>query len=51
MSVSPDKMTFQDYLLSAGETAEYFVRIRYRDGRVTTNSNVVTVTAPKAKAK
>ena len=49
MSVNSDTLTFQDNLLSPGETAEYFVRIRYRDGRVTTNSNVVTVTAPKAK--
>ena len=51
MSANSDALTFQDNLLSPGETAEYFVRIRYRDGRVTTNSNVVTVTAPKAKAK
>lgn len=49
MSANSDALTFQDNLLSPGETAEYFVRIRYRDGRVTTNSNVVTVTAPKAK--
>ena len=51
MSVGADKMTFQDNLLSAGETAEYFVRIRYKDGRATTNSNTVAVTAPKEKAK
>ena len=51
MSVSSDALTFQDNLLSPGETAEYFVRIRYKDGRVTTNSNIVVVTAPKEKAK
>ena len=42
---------FQDNLLSAGESAEYFVRIRYKDGRATTDSNIVVVTAPKAKDK
>ena len=51
MSVSSDALTFQDNLLSPGETAEYFVRIRYKDGRVTTNSNTVVVTAPNEKAK
>ena len=51
MSVNSDVMTFQDNLLSAGETAEYFVRIRYEDGRATTNSNIVTVTANKQKAE
>ena len=51
MSVNSDVLTFQDNLLSAGETAEYFVRIRYEDGRATTNSNIVTVTANKQKAE
>ena len=51
MSVKPDALTFQDNLLSAGETAEYFVRIRYKDGRASTNSNIVVVTAPEEKAK
>ena len=44
-------LTFQDYLLSAGETAEYYVRIRYKDGRASTNSNIVVVTAPIEKTK
>ena len=51
MSVSSDALTFQDNLLSPGKTAEYFVRIRYKDGRVTTNSNTVVVTAPNEEAK
>lgn len=51
MSVKPDALTFQDNLLSPGETAEYYVRIRYKDGRATTNSNTVVVTAPKEKSK
>ena len=51
MSVNSDVLTFQDNLLSPGETAEYFVRIRYEDGRATTNSNIVTVTANKQKAE
>ncbi len=51
MSVNSDALMFQDNLLSAGESAEYFVRIRYKDGRATTDSNIVVVTAPKAKDK
>ena len=51
MSVKSDALTFHDNLLSAGETAEYYVRIRYKDGRATTNSNTVVVTAPKEKSK
>lgn len=51
MSVKSTELLFQDNLLSAGESAEYFVRIRYKDGRVTTDSNIVVVTAPKEKDK
>ena len=47
MSVSANDMMFQDYLLSPGESAEYFVRIRYKDGRSTTDSNIIVVTAPQ----
>lgn len=49
MSVSANERMFQDYLLSPGESAEYFVRIRYKDGRATTDSNIIVVTAPKEK--
>ena len=49
MSVSDNERMFQDYLLSPGESAEYFVRIRYKDGRATTDSNIIVVTAPKEK--
>lgn len=49
MSVGADELTFQDNLLSPGESAEYFVRIRYKDGRATTDSNIIVVTAPKEK--
>ena len=50
-SVKKEDRMFQDYLLPAGESAEYYVRIRYSDGRYTTNSNTVTVTAPKEEKK
>ena len=49
MSVDAKELMFQDYLLSPGESAEYFVRIRYKDGRSTTDSNIIVVTAPKEK--
>ena len=49
MSVRPDERVFQDHLLSAGQSAEYFVRIRYKDGRLTTDSNIIVVTAPEEK--
>lgn len=48
-SVKSSDLMLQDNLLSPGESAEYFVRIRYKDGRVTTDSNIVVVTAPKEK--
>ena len=51
MSVKSSDLLFQDNLLQPGESAEYFVRIRYKDGRVTTDSNIVVVTAPKEKDK
>ena len=51
MSVKSSELMFQDNLLQPGESAEYFVRIRYKDGRVTTDSNIVEVTAPKEKDK
>lgn len=50
MNVKPEERVFEDYLLSAGETAEYYVKIRYRDGRATTNSNTVKVEAPSGTA-
>ena len=51
MSVKSSELFFQDNLLLPGQSAEYFVRIRYKDGRVTTDSNIVVVTAPKEKDK
>ena len=50
MNVKPDERIFEDYLLSAGESAEYYVKIRYSDGRSTTNSNIVKVEAPSGTA-
>lgn len=50
MSVKKEDRIFEDRLLSAGETAEYYVKIRYRDGRSTTESNVVKVTAPASSS-
>ena len=47
MSVKADDRVFQDYLLLPGQSAEYYIKIKYADGRETTPSNIVTVTAPK----
>lgn len=47
LSTAPDDLMFTDSLLSPGESADYYVMIQYADGRESTPSNVVTVTAPK----
>ncbi len=38
---------YTDYLLEPGESAQYRVSVRFRDGRKGPTSNIVTVTAPK----
>ena len=40
-----------DYLLHPGETAEYYVVIRFEDGRRSLKSNTVSISAPKEKEK
>ena len=47
MSVKAEDRVFQDYLLAPGQSATYYVKIKYADGRETTPSNTVTVTAPE----
>ena len=49
MSAKAEDRVFQDYLLSPGQSATYYVKIKYADGRETTPSNMVTVTAPEKK--
>lgn len=47
MSAKAEDRVFQDYLLAPGQSATYYVKIKYADGRETTPSNTVTVTAPE----
>ena len=47
MSVKADDRLFHDYLLSPGQSAEYYIKIKYADGRETTPSNIIIITAPK----
>lgn len=50
-SVEKHLLDFSDFLLSEGETAEYYVEIQYEDGRVSFPSNTVLVTAPKKEGQ
>lgn len=43
-----DSPYFTDGLSAPGETAEYYVSVRFRDGRATPPSNIVAVTAPES---
>ena len=43
MSAAPADRSFQDYLLRPGQSASYFIRIKYADGRQSEDSNTVTV--------
>ena len=45
--VDSSERLYTDVRTRPGETAEYYVSIRFRDGRATRKSNVVTVVAPK----
>ena len=45
-SAPKDEPTFFDYSIRPGETAEYYVKIKFRDGRESTHSNTVSVTMP-----
>lgn len=46
ISADPDENSFTDYLLSEGETAEYYIQIQMEDGRESEQSNIVTIKAP-----
>ena len=46
-SAEPDNPIYSDGLLQPGEQAEYYVKIRFRDGRVSTPSNIVSVSRGK----
>ena len=47
LSAPKDDLSFSDFLLKPGEKAEYYVLIHYNDGRDSTRSNIVSVTASK----
>lgn len=46
ITVPSDTPMHTDYLLSPGETAQYYVTIRFADGRRSLPSNTVSVSAP-----
>ena len=48
-SVDYDKRTYSDMRLKPGESTKYRIRILYEDGRSSTYSNEVSVTAPEKK--
>ena len=47
ISAQPDQFSRNDFLLKAGETAEYYVQIHYEDGRDSQRSNIISVSAPE----
>ncbi len=47
MSAAKDARTFSDRLLEPGETARYFIRVKYADGRQSEDSNMVEVSRIK----
>lgn len=49
MSAEPDERDFSDFLLRAGQTAEYYIQIQMEDGRESVPSNVVNIKAPDKK--
>lgn len=49
LSTDNTERSFSDYVLKPGQSAEYFVKIRLKDGRFSQNSNIIKVTAPKAQ--
>ncbi|MBR5038374.1 MAG: hypothetical protein IKX65_06595 [Prevotella sp.] len=48
-SAAKDEPTYFDYTIRPGETAEYYVKIKFRDGRETSRSNTAIVTIPEKK--
>jgi len=43
MTAPPDELTHSDWLLRPGEEATYYVKVKYKDGRESQPSNMVTV--------
>lgn len=48
--IPSDKDSYEEYRLSPGESAQYYVSIRFRDGRSTGKSNIITATVPGREA-
>ncbi len=46
LSAEAGERDFTDYLLNAGQTAQYFIQIQMEDGRESEPSNIVTIKAP-----
>ncbi len=44
-SAKRDEPVYADGLLRSGQKADYYVKIRFRDGRASTPSNTITITA------
>ena len=49
-SAEPDMPLHTDELLAPGESADYYVIVRFVDGRRSMPSNIVTITAPEKSA-
>jgi hypothetical protein len=49
MSAEKESRYYQEYTLEAGETAEYYIRLQFADGRHSPESNSVSVTAAETQ--
>lgn len=47
ISADPDEFSHSDVWLQPGQSADYYVKIHYRDGRDSSRSNIATVSAPE----
>ena len=47
--IPSERSYYVDYGVTPGETVEYYVKLQFRDGRETLDSETLTVTVPKAQ--
>lgn len=48
-TTTQDVTEYEDLLLKPGQKAEFYVKLRTKDGRESQPSNVITVSAPEKK--
>ena len=48
--IPSERSYYVDYGVTPGETVEYYVKLHFRDGRETLDSETLTVTVPKAQS-